>query len=1198
MLGRLRVHDGDRWVSRFRTRKTGELLAFLACNSDKVHSREILIEMLFPDLEPGAARNNLSKSISFLRTQFECGRESPSALITADRFTVGLRRDAVVTDVSEFFDLETRLAAAEDDVSRATLLMQAIALHHGPLLPDIDSSWADGLRTLLAERRHESLRNLVRILARSGDLPRSISYAQQAVALDPLREQSHRDLMTLYISAGRRSDAVRQYRALESGLRDDLGVAPSIASQRLYQQLLPIDGASATAITPGSKDVDLSLAQTADRQLPLPMEARAASHERIQLSMRPHTTGTITFLLVDYPGIRRGEVEQRIRAEIRRSGGGELRSDSGVLTALFARASDAVRCAISIRIALPEVKVRCALDTRDIVQKDGREPSQFLQTVRNVLDASHPGQSVCTESVAVLVRLEPDNACDLDLLGEYRVGLDDGPVRLFNVSRTDDLTSFPPLNALRWVRRALPDRGSEIVGRAAEMRELIALIQRSDVRLVTIAGPGGIGKTRLAIECAHCLADQGFSSTWWTPLADLTDGALIPNAVLDSIGARTSVRRDPVEQLATLTSAQPMLVFLDNLEHLLETGLTIVNTMLEQAPGLKLVTTSRTVLGLQREHLFVVGPLGLPPAEDRERRTANEAASAPSVVLFVDRARRVRPDFRLSDRNANAVSELCRMLDGIPLAIELAASRLQVSSPAQLLEQVRSGYDSLRTTSRDIPQRSRTYRAAMEWGYALMPEDLQQVFMRLSVFRGDWDADAAAYICGAAELADRASDSMPVASGEFSEQIRCLQERSLVIARYADDGTRFRILEPIRQFGESMLDQAGETSAVRYRHYRWYEQLAVLARSHMIGRDQNLWFERVTSELSNVRAAITWSIGNPDPAVGPTLAHALGRYWEMRGKAREGEQWLTRLLDKEGLSPANRADCLRWQGWLAAKIGNTDTAVSRLEEALAIYRELADPALTGATLALLGTMRYWQSDLQAARVLLSEAIEIQAATGEVWRSASTMLSIGNIAWQEEKLDEAQEAWMAALQGQRKTGDLLGASASMSNLGILAMTRGAHETAVAYHTEALAIRREMNEPWAIADSFENLADAACACNNFSDAAGLFAETLRIKQEIDDSVGVAIALEAIGRCAIQLDHATEGVVLFGAADALRTTNKIPQSPWDQRHNAPVVEQAQAAMSVWEYGMAFDLGKSLGPDRTIDRATRLARSLQARN
>src|SRR5579871_739894 len=683
LLGSLRIRRSSQTITRFPTYKTGALLAYLAYYGLTSHPREVLIELLWPDVAPEAGRQSLSQALSSLRHQLEPPGVPAGSILVADRATVQLHSDSITLDVTEW---KETLRLTESPSAPLEALKEAARRYTGPLLPGYYEDWILQERDILNEAYLHVVQRAVAGLEREEDLAGALEYARQAVCIDPLREAFQATLIRLYREAGEAAAALRQYRRFAQLLERELGVAPDPAIRALVH-----DPAIQTP-----------------RSRPLAPERTTAS------SNKELPAGTVTLLLAQ------AEAEEGrnapLRNILRRQGGQALQEGEGRFLIVFGRASDAYAGATAGMRTLSG-RLRMALHTGEI--GPGRAGALSLSLLRDraagLLQASRNRQILCTEVTTILLRQSREASVRLVELGLFRLQGEEAAERLFAVDYPDR-----PLEALLRPEAEAGHTGSlplpitRFFGREREIASLMAEL-RKNTRLLTLTGPGGIGKTRLALETARRLQEVFHGAVWFVPLAELTDLGGVPDAVFAALDLSPAPGKEPLQAVIEALSRQPSLLILDNFEQLLPPDQEevseasagpvtdgtrrsdLVADLLAQTPTLTCLVTSRQALRLTGEHEFPVTPLPTPHSAETPERVADSE----SVALFVDRAQAVRPDFQVTKRNAAALAGLCERLEGIPLALELAAARAQVMTPAQMLAQMERRFDFLVSRKRD-----------------------------------------------------------------------------------------------------------------------------------------------------------------------------------------------------------------------------------------------------------------------------------------------------------------------------------------------------------------------------------------------------------------------------------------------------------------------------------------------------------------
>lgn len=663
----------------------------------------------------------------------------------------------------------------------------------------------------------------------------------------------------------------------------------------------------------------------------------------------------------------------------------------------------------------------------------------------------------------------------------------------------------------------LPVTLSSFFGREEEMQRLDHLLRAARTgraRLITLTGPGGSGKTRLALEAAERAALDYDGAVWFAGLADLSDPALIPRSVADALGLPPSPSADPLDQVAAFLGslASPSvpsrsLLLLDNLEHLLSgenegtaDGAAIVLRLLQRVPHLTCLVTSRQRLNVEGERELQVPPLPAPSPGGKEAPSAEGISltsllAFPSVQMFVDRAQGARPDFQITSGNARVIAEICARLEGIPLAIELAAARANVLTPAQILAQLEHPFELLVTRRRDASDRHRTLHAALDWSFRLLSPRLQQFFRRLSVFRGGWTVEAAREVC-----------DEPVADA-LLEQLR---ESSLILADEMEQGMRFRMLETLREYSERLPAAPDEVICVRQRHLEYYLCLAERAEACLQGREQAAWLGRLELEHDNLREALSLGIGNRALcSLAVRLCAALSEFWRVRCHFAEGRQWCRQAVERvsDECSPQDQARAILGMARMAHGQGEYADARRLAEDAVAIYRRTDDRAGEAHCLDLLGSVAGATADYEKARSLFEAALTISRDRDDRASVASSLTNLGLTVWWAGHTTLARQLYEEALAINREIGNQVAEAGTLRQLGILAEREGDHGRARRFYEQSLAINREVGYRAGEADVLRNLANVVIDEADLALARSLYEQALAIHREIGDQAAEA-------------------------------------------------------------------------------------------
>jgi predicted ATPase/serine/threonine protein kinase/Tfp pilus assembly protein PilF len=602
--------------------------------------------------------------------------------------------------------------------------------------------------------------------------------------------------------------------------------------------------------------------------------------------------------------------------------------------------------------------------------------------------------------------------------------------------------------------RPLPAPLSSFVGREQELHDLDELMRRA--RLVTLTGPAGSGKSRLALEAARRAADRFAHGARFVPLAAVGEPELVPAAIARALDLSLTLTgiASPFDGLREALGDCDLLLLLDNFEHLLPAA-PVVAELLASCPGLHALVTSRTLLRLSGEHTFPVAPLPLPAADAGD---IEHLAASPAAVLFLERARAVRPDLEITGDEIGAVAEICIRLEGIPLALELAASRVRLFPPRALRDRLGSRLAWLGATSRDRPERHRTLRAALAWSYDLLGDHEKALFRRMAVFHGGFALEQAAAVAGLGRGAVSAEDG-----GELIDGLGALVDHSLLRSDDTGEEPRFAMLETMREYGLECLREAGELEPARQQHARALTALAERLQPELTGPHQARHLGRLDRDRANFEAAIAWAQEHGDAELGLRLAASLWRLWLVLGPLHDGGRLAALLALPGGEAPTRlRARALHGVATLLHNLGHNHEARERLAEALAIYRQLGDMAGVAEELTNLAWVACEQSDLDAAVEMSEEALAHQRELGELRGEALSLNNLGWVANYRGRYAEARRFHQASLELRRRIGDLRGEAFALTNLALAEINHGDIERAGALLTEAEATLRPLSD----------------------------------------------------------------------------------------------------------------------------------------
>ena len=728
------------------------------------------------------------------------------------------------------------------------------------------------------------------------------------------------------------------------------------------------------------------------------------------------------------------------------------------------------------------------------------------------------------------------------------------------------------------VAPTLPAAVTPLIGRDHEVASLLRQLDGSEARLFTLTGPPGIGKTRLALAVAAGFVDERPDRVVFVGLAPISDPRLVPTTILQALGLPDVGGLPPVERLKEVLRRREALLVLDNFEQVVSAG-PLVGELLEACPSLTVLITSRVAMRLRGEHEFPVPPLALP------RRTEDQGplvdvetlGSFSAVALFVERARAVKPGFTLTDDNAAAVVEICRRLDGLPLAIELAAARCNVLTPQAMLRRLDQRLRLLTDGARDAPERQRTLRAAIAWSHDLLAAEEQILFRRLGVFVDGWTLGAAERVCGA-------SDDLGL---DVLDGVAALVDQSLVQQGEGSDGeSRFTMLETLREYALEQLDTAGERQLVQQRHAAEVLTLAMEAEPYLFSAERGHWLRRLNEEQDNIRAALRFSIEQDDPELGLRLVGALW-IWFLRRLLVEGRSWAEDLLAHPGAAQptAARASALFAAGHFAWLQGDVRAMRTRLDESVAIRRDLRDDAGLGRALPFLGLAI--DDDHKAARHLAEEGVALCRKLDDSWGLAMGLTNLGRIegTWGHDLAAERPLEEATALF--RAIGDGWLLALPLNSLGAIAYRQGDYVKAQTAFEQALPCFRAVEDRRNTAQALTNLGFVILARGEVDQARVIFTESLTFGREHSDQFNTLACLRGIAALAVAAGEPIRAARLLAAADELFAATGATRWPAERLGGPVTGESLRGSLSPEALTAAWAAGRKLSLSQVIDEA-----------
>jgi non-specific serine/threonine protein kinase len=750
-----------------------------------------------------------------------------------------------------------------------------------------------------------------------------------------------------------------------------------------------------------------------------------------------------------------------------------------------------------------------------------------------------------------------------------RHGLAPAPPSPGSRPRESPLTPARPVKATN-----LPRQLTSFIGREGEMTRVKAALEASP--LVTLTGAGGVGKTRLALQMALDLLPGLPDGAWLVDLAPLSDSERVPHAVAAALGIREHPGRAVADVLLEFLRSKALLLLLDNCEHLLGAAAALADQLLRECPRLRILATSREGFGVSGETLQVIAPLAVPPSE--ATLSLDQVLRFEAVRLFASRAIDLSPGFTVTERNAGAVAEICRRLDGIPLALELAAGRIRAMTVEEIAGRLDDRFRLLTGGSRTALPRHQTLRGVLDWSHQLLSDAERVLLRRLSVFAGGFTLDAAEHVCVGQGLE----------AGEMLDLLIQLVGRSLAVFEDTERRTGYRLLETIRQYAQERLLEAGETDQVRAAHLAYFRALAEQSEDALHGPTQREWLDRLDAEPDNLEAALQWSLEPPQRPerveAGARLAGSVWWYWLMRDQLTYGRQWLETLLAAgSGISPAARAKCLMGLGAYAWRLDDYRQAWEALDEGLTLGRQLGDGRLAGYALHFRAHVQEAWGQVEQAVSTHEESLAAFQALGG-WELAKSYYCLGNALRKQGDLARAKPMLEKSLEIFRDFGEVWGLSHTLRGLGVVARSEGDRARALALFEESLLVSHETGDTSGTAAAQLLLGNMARREGQYGRATSLYRESLATVKTIGDRQGAAMCLAALSRVALAQGRAARAARLLGAAERLLEVIGWTFPPGERAGHDRAVAALRAALGGEEYERTAGLGALMTLDRAV--------------
>lgn len=943
-----------------------------------------------------------------------------------------------------------------------------------------------------------------------------------------------------------------------------------------------------------------------------PVDQLLLGHEPLVSARLP--TGIVTLLFTDIEGstqlwgqypqamaVAHARHDKILREAIQSNDGYVFQVIGDEFCAAFDTAEGAVRAAVKSQLDLyaenwgeTPIRVRMGIHTGKAELQEDRLYHGYitLSHAERVMSVAHGGQVLLSSTTQQLVQDELPEGVELHDLGQQQLKDLSRPEHLFQLNMAGLSSDFPPLNTLESTRHNLPVQLTSFVGREEELAEVKNLLQ--DTHVLTLTGPGGTGKTRLSLQLVTEVLKEFPDGVWLVELAPLADPTLVVPTVASTLGVREQPGRTILDALMDYVRAKSMLLLLDNCEHLIEACAQLTHTLLRAAPRLKILATSRESLGIAGETAYRVPSLPFP--KEQQLHDLEVLAKNDCVRLFVDRAVAAYPSFHLQEKSAAAIAVICRRLDGIPLAIELAAARTKVFPPEEIASRLDDRFRLLTGGSRTALERHQTLFALIEWSHNLLSEAERMFLRRLAVFAGGWSFEAAQAVCG--EAIDE----------DVLDLLTHLVDKSLVAVEEEAEEARYRLPETIRQYARDKLFESGEAEKVRDRHLDFFLRFAETAEPNLRGKEQLEWLNRVETEHDNLRTALGWSLESGKSENALRLLGAVSYFLTLRGYFSEGNKWLDdalalaereqsrRIASGESAS-LTRADAHVAQrakvlyGGVGFQFGsfNVKRARAMAEESLRLWRELGDKWWTAVTLELEALIMSIDGDYQMALARLEEGVSLARELEDPWPLAVCLIRFGDALKPRGEAAAARPFLEEGVAVARRVGDKIVLSEGLRELGSLYYAEGDLTAAASLSEEALAEARAIGSILHVFLALWQLVIISCLQNDPAKAKSYCLELGALGRETGSTFAVAFALLSFGLAACFGGEPGKGVRLLVTAETFLRQGGIKPSEGDP--SITVLRQALAKAQA-ELGPAtFEAAWAEGQQMTLEQALALA-------
>lgn len=804
----------------------------------------------------------------------------------------------------------------------------------------------------------------------------------------------------------------------------------------------------------------------------------------------------------------------------------------------------------------------------------GYHSNQTLNRVARILSAGHGGQTLISkvtfdslpaDSVKNIIRRDMGVRRLKDLIR---------PEHVYQIGDAGLPQEFAPLKTLDARPNNLPVQLTSFIGREQELKDVKELLKSS--RVLTLTGSGGAGKTRLSLQVGADLIDEFEHGVWFVDLVLLSDAKLIPQAIASGLRVKEEAGCRILDSLAKYVKDKELLIILDSCEHMLQACAEVVKQLTQASVNLKILASSREPMHIAGEQLYRVPSLSAP--DPKKKISAEAVLRFESVRLFIDRATSTQPAFRVTNQNLLAIADICHRIDGIPLAVELAAARIRAMTVEKIAERLTDRFSLLTGGDKTALPRQQTLRAMIDWSYDLLSDPERALLRRLSVFSGSWSLEAAETVCSGG-IVDTAS---------ILDLLTQLVEKSLVV--FNAEGERYSMLETLRQYATGKMKDSGEDAVCRDAHSLYYLGLAEKAAAAIAKGEQTKWLNLLHADYDNLRTTLDWLLKTGKIEEALRVEISLGGFWSVEGPWTEAREWFRKTLAVQAkISPVIHTKALRLSGLFAWYQGDNMTAQKYLQDSLAGYRQIGDKAGVATLLNDLGLVAFSQQDYAVAQKLHEDSLEISRELGEIQQMTSVLLNLGNTANAQKNYEKGQKFYEESLAICREFGKNRGMALALFNMGYTELVQDNKVRARSLYEESLSLFRELGEKRGISVLLLNLGHIIKKEGDHAEARKLYEEGISICSELGDKKNIAHALSGLSDILCVEGCGAQAASVQGAATALFQMMGISMDKSEQADSDKTTAALKTMLGDAEYLKAFEAGRTLSLEQAIESTKR---------